>query len=536
MTFSKEKAFWCALIVVLVLTGVAAYCGLLKIQPKTQNERLSVGKDKYSTKFLQNGHSFDLQQAESQNKQETKQNDNDLESNLVPFLDKTGLNMKHYIEDNCLKARYSDCRILLQRYNELKWIAQNNLTQCAIVRMAENNCIEVDGLDCKKFDCSLPNDEKSTKNSSKFGFWFQDYFKLPKENMVSLSPHFKRYTCIRKDEKIGLEDGGICIRNLYILKGVSNELLELDFVKSSLAKNLRNYSVVPKVVAQKIDVKNLPYGTQITTEYGKNPGLYPNRNVYVLPSPLTLTKETVSWMRKNYWMSTTICYAFGIRKLNAIEIDALPEDPHLGCFYDKSGKPIQKKEDIVWTFGLNFGRFWNVSEFISADALTYVGNFRDYVCVKNTKSVKKVPNGWSKVHDNLFLKNNGSRVVYLSDVKCEEFETNPLFKKYLNDGGFVILACMDQESKMNHHQILDYNLYSKETKKLPLKFKDILLKSQFGEEFFVRYGEIPMGKTKLMIGLRTCEYFLKERNEDLKFKELGLDCLVENGKTVLIKV
>lgn len=494
--------------VIVTIIGIAAVFGAF--DPKTQNEETLIKNQNGIKGTNISQHSL-------------------LETNQFPLLDKKGRNLSVVIEDNCLKSSTQNCNILKNSFNTkiTEWITQNNLTDCAIVKMAENNCEKTIGLECDENSCSLSKENE-------LRFWFQDYFVVTKENSktVETSPHLQRFTCINKDETSGIKMDSFCIRNLSLVLCENNQILKFDYVVNYLAKNLRNYTSLPKVVAQKIE-KNLPYGTGIYSNEKKLDSKQKNP-VYVFPSPLMITREAVSWMRYDSRMSNAICNSLGLRKLIGEEINALPDEPDFGCFFDESGNEIKNAEPNVWAFGKDTGTYKNHVEITNNEALMFSVKKRNVLYVKDTNSVTEIPDGWVKIHKNVLIKKNGSLKVD-GEISCNEFEENQGFNEFLNDGGCVILQCKEKKSKFNYYKIDDTYLYSKEMEKIPEKCNVNLLQSSIGELFFVRFM-VPNGETELKyIDSKSCKEKLTERFRDPKFKISGVECHEKNGKTYLVK-
>lgn len=106
-----------------------------------------------------------------------------LKTNLDTLLDETGRNESRFIQENCLSSDLTFCKILRDELysKELKeWISQNSLSDCAIVKMTENDCkIQTKGLDCPYPTCFLPDNQ----NLEEFKFWFQKLFEVTLQNI-----------------------------------------------------------------------------------------------------------------------------------------------------------------------------------------------------------------------------------------------------------------------------------------------------------------------------------------------------------------
>lgn len=106
-------------------------------------------------------------------------------TSIIAHVDAKGNNIHFLIEDSCLTSTTSDCKTILDSYRNQKiqeWINENEFNQCAIVRLAENNCIlEKSGLNCDK-DLCLAHDQLE-KNASKAAFWYHDCFEVTQENI-----------------------------------------------------------------------------------------------------------------------------------------------------------------------------------------------------------------------------------------------------------------------------------------------------------------------------------------------------------------
>lgn len=98
----------------------------------------------------------------------------------------------------------------LKGENSSNSLQKNNLLECSVVKMAEQNCslnYENEEIVCGEEFCKLPETKKSPTDPSKLGFWFQSHFKLTKENInqVKNNIHLKRYICIKKDANGGID-------------------------------------------------------------------------------------------------------------------------------------------------------------------------------------------------------------------------------------------------------------------------------------------------------------------------------------------
>lgn len=81
-----------------------------------------------------------------------------------------GINMDFVIQSQCLQARLSRCKSYSKALESQKiktWITNNNLTQCAIVQMAEKQCQNTDTLLCLEGTCSLSQEEQSKADTSR---------------------------------------------------------------------------------------------------------------------------------------------------------------------------------------------------------------------------------------------------------------------------------------------------------------------------------------------------------------------------------
>lgn len=435
--------------------------------------------------------------------------------------DAWGNKITTHIEKHCLRVRSSDSYTLRETWNDhiKESINKLRLGECAIVKLMEIRYpMTIPGLNCNQTHCSLSKEKLSKTDEDVFGFWFQDYFNVTEKNIDYLeeNPHFNRYTCIKPDGTSGLEENGVCIRNVHSFDPFDYSIFENDYVVSFLAKNLKNYTHLTGKIATKINYTNIPNGTEIYSYFGKKQTSAQNYSAFVLPSERRLTKEAVSWMRHDRRISSAICHSFGLRKLDAQEIDALPmKSPDLNCFLDENGKIITKNESIVWAFGWKVGTFSNHLEITDNDALKFAFDNRDVLVLKNFEF--EVPDGWLKINNNTYLKNNGSRVIGYLGHLCNNFTNNTEFKDFLENGGFVIMKCTDyqENSEFQHYNISNRHLLcSKSTKDIKI-FKENLLQSSEGEKFFVRYAEIPIGITSLThIHPMDCRELVKERNAD----------------------
>lgn len=442
----------------------------------------------------------------------------------------TGENMANMFQRNCFSANRETCLILKEEISTLgegfvNWIKYNKFDECMVIKMVDAECNVTYNygfpIQCDEENiCRYREEHRIVLKSftsplfsiinraleyfveiipfedyEKVMFWFQDDIKLTQEigRSKQLKLYQNRYTCIKENGEVGIEENAICIRKRTIANGLNfgNHVFRNKVVIEYLANNVKNFSRLPIEVSRRLNLSNFQ-GTSFHDDLGRK-----TNNVesvlYVLPSSLNVTQELIPWMID---FPKAICGALGLRKLDNNEKEALPkENPHLKCFLDEKGQPITNSLSEVWAFSPNVAESWGHAE-IKQEYFQYASKQRDILFSTNHYNVT---DDWVWISPNITMKKDSARLVNLEHINLDDILQYPNFVDFMNSpDGMVIIYYIPSKYNLtgwNYYRwggaVLFYNPALKNTTDNTLPFKNFLLNSLEGQMFVCYYCPIP---------------------------------------------
>lgn len=209
----------------------------------------------------------------------------------------------------------------------------------------------------------------------------------------------------------------------YVLEYLSNNRIGFTLLYSEVL--LTNYSYRP------------PDGLAYYHKYGQKYFEW-QPFTYLLPSPLKLTRELVSWIIDDSDLLDIVYNAIGLRKLDNEEIQVLPKkNPPLKYFYDESGNVLKELEKINWVFSDFVGTDYNHFQITENDAFQFATRMRDVLFLITEL---ETPDGWIKISDKIYLERNGSRCVTIVYSILSEILNSNIFNSFLQQSdAFVIM-------------------------------------------------------------------------------------------------
>lgn len=398
------------------------------------------------------------------------------------------------IEDNCIRASKFMCEILSitmkKQGNEMReFITKKKFTDCAIVKMSEQNCIEPIGGKSDFFSIECQKDY--TTNPSSLCFWFQRYFNVTTQNIenVKENSHLKRYNCIHPKEKNEVEADSVCIRKTAFENDDLSGYPNLTFVNKYLAENLKDYNLLSKDIAKQIKV--VPEGLSVYTKYGVKVESSIDEDVIVLPSKLNVTYELLSFMKSSETFGYFICNALGIKKLNEEEIKQISRaKPTTHCFHEEKTF-LYSKNQKIWAVGPDFASTRNYAE-ISAYDLSFAFKNQNFLFVKNKIML---PETWASLTENIHIKKKGDRVVHVTEKDFESILSSESTKTFLEKHGSLIIVGETASKLLENFDYYEMEniflfFYGNVWKNIDEK----TLSNVFWIRFFVLIGKLEEGK------------------------------------------
>lgn len=298
-----------------------------------------------------------------------------------------------FIEKHCLQAHFDQCSNLNWNDEEIK---NNGLDDCVIIKMAKQKCSTdakmYTNMICLGSTCSI--DCKNLENDPlSICFWSKDYFNISRDifDQVKTNLNLNRYICIQQNGEKGIDLNSTCIKT-SLLRGKNYDvLIEMPLVNDYLAQNLMSYTSLDARTA--IKITNVPKDLAVYTRYGKKLESNFQGDVIVLPFPLKVTLELLSWMNSSLYFSHGICNALGLRKLDKKEEMEIANYHHHDCFYNEN-----LEENKVFSFGKNVATTHNHATI----NLNITFKLRKVLFGKNEIAI---PSDWSSLTDEIHFQN-----------------------------------------------------------------------------------------------------------------------------------
>lgn len=453
-----------------------------------------------------------------------------------------------WIEQWCLNASYRQGHVyntrnlLAEEESKLQdHIDKKNLKYCAVVKVAAKewkNPSEF-GMKCEEGKCFLTPSIEYPIYFTKDAFWTHNFFVVTNHtwSLVDKNPKLSNFKCVGTNRISGLS---VCVNKKIFTRESKDEYVFhiYDFVTKHFAEELEAFTVLPAIVAQKINCKRIPLGLSVYYKNGKKfdckSELY---GVWVVREPEKITADLVNFI--NHVRSYRIkgaCDLLGFRMLSDTEIKHLAnlkKNPR--CFFVKNKIVTNFKDlnfnDSVYVASWDTGKAHkpaNANEIALQELL-----FANQKSIFFSNNITQVPENWIQLSHGIFLKKGESNSLTFKTGNITEIINSNQTRLFLETNDSFIVAYQwghktrfDFGSYFESDCVFGCLIYSKlfqkrvvetELGKSHLVHKQLLMTWE-GFIFLVRYAKFPENVTSFEINAaveldeNSCNQELEKRN------------------------